>query len=147
MDAAVRPQAILVPLVVATAVRARGLARNRVKTATDNVPGSNVILMAVADGVAAAGVLEAAVVVKEWKWLLFCIVGAVLPAIGAFVDLWVKSPWARYSKTTGGLFGILLSGIGATMAVFYRLDKHNQPQAASAYASLLPSIALILLKS
>ena len=147
MDAAVRPRAILVPLLVATAVRARGLARNRGKSATDNVPGTNVILMAVADGVAAAGVLEAAVVVKEWHWLLFCVVGAVLPAIGAFVDLWVKSPWARYSKTTGGLAGVVLSGLGASMAVFYRLNKHDQPQAASAYASLLPSIALILLKS
>lgn len=143
MDPDARPLVIMMPLVVATAVRARGFATSRVKSMKDDISGTEILLLAVIDGVAAAGMLEAAVVVDKWYSIVLCVVGAVLPAIAAGVNVWFDSAWAKYSITTGGLAGFVLSAVGASVAVFHKLDDNHRQQAANAYASLLPSLMLL----
>lgn len=140
MDPAYRPLAIMVPLIVATAVRARSFASGKSKRA-GSVTSLTIVARALVDGVAASGVLEAAVVITKSGYIMLCVVGAVLPAIATVVDLWFDAGWAQKTKWAGVSLGGILSVIGAALAVADKdINADDHPQAAAAFASVLPSL-------
>ena len=136
MKASLRPLAILLPLVAATALKGHALAKRELKV-------SDVLAGALLDAAAAIGLLITAIHHSS-DLILLCVVGAVLPTAQVVLETWLKANWSGWTRYGLTITSIVLCGFGAGRSVHNADSVEEKESAAVAFASLLPSIPNIV---
>lgn len=136
MKASLRPLAILLPLVAATALKGHALAKKELNVL-------DVLTGALLDATAAIGLLIAAIHHSS-DLILMCVVGAVLPTAQVVLKLWLNENWSGWTRYGLTITSIVLCGFGAGRSVHNADSIEEKQTAAMAFTSLLPSIPNIL---